>query len=349
MTGSLRWAIAIPAHDEADRIAACLAALGRQRDVLPAQGAVLVLANNCRDDTARIARAARLPCALHVVEHRFAAGQASAGAARRVAMDLARRLIDDRGIVLTTDADAVADEDWVAAMLTCFADDRIDLVAGRVSADWDEMQHHPAAALEMGALEWRYCNLAPLVEDALDPLPHDPAPRHAQQCGANLALRAAMFDAIGGLPEIPVGEDRALIEAVLRRDGRIRHANAPHVTASARVEGRAEGGMATALRDRIEGNAVCDELVIPVAVLIRRLILRREARIAFAQGAFAAWSAQHGVPGADCDQRHFGCAWFDFVAHCPALAATPLRPADLPAEIAQMERLLADTELRDVA
>jgi hypothetical protein len=349
MTGDLRWAIAIPAHDEADRIAPCLAALARQRDIVPGDGAVVVLANNCRDDTAAIARAARLPCALHVVEHSFAANQASAGAARRLAMDLARRLVCDRGIVLTTDADAVADTDWLAAMLDCFGDERVDLVAGRVSADWSELQHHPAAALEMGALEWRYGNLVPLVEDVLDPLPHDPAPRHAQQCGANMAIRAAMFDAIGGLPAMPVGEDRALVEAVFRRDGGIRHANAPHVTASARVDGRAQGGMASALRERIEGNARCDELVIPAAVLIRTLVLRREARVAFAHGTFDAWSAQHGAAVRGRENRFFGSAWTDFVAQCSSLAAAPLRPAELPGEIAQLERLLAEAALRHVA
>jgi hypothetical protein len=55
------------------------------------------------------------------------------------------------------------------------------------------------------------------------------------------------------------------------------------------------------------------------------------------------------VPAGAGDKRPFGSAWSDFVAHCPALAARPLRPADLPAEIAQLERLLAKVDLRHVA
>ncbi len=341
MTG-FRWAIAIPANDEAARIGACLAALRDQRTVTPGEGVVVVLANNCSDDTAKIAREF---AHVHVIEHDFASGEGSAGAARRMAMARARNMVRDDAILITTDADTVADPDWISAMLDCFTDARVDLVAGRVSADWDELQHHPAAALEIGGLEWRYCNLLPLVEDAIDPMPHDPAPRHAQQCGANIAIRAAMFDRVGGMPDIATGEDRALIEAVLKHDGGVRHANTPHVTASARIEGRAQGGMATALRDRIAGTYLCDELVIPAALLERRLLLRRQARRAFAEGQFAAWAASHGVFGETEDS--FGSNWANFQARNPSLVPSAVRPADLHLEIDRMERLAGAVEKRN--
>jgi hypothetical protein len=353
MTGHLAWAIAIPARNEAERIVACLAALARQRDIVPADGAIVVFANNCDDDTAAIARASRQGCALHVIEHRSMTGAGSAGQARSLAMDHARKLVRNDGILLTTDADSIADDDWVAAMLHCFADSRIDLVAGRVSGNWEEMKHHPQAALDVGALECRYCELTAQVEARIDPQPHDPAPRHTQQCGANMAIRVGMFDAIGGLPPIPVGEDRALVDAVFLRDGRIRHANGPHVTASARIDGRAQGGMATALRERIEGTYLCDELVMPAAILERRLSLRAEARTAFANGRFDAWAARHGVFSCGvvaCRAgHHFGSSWAAFLARSPDLAATPLRPSDLPAEIAMLENLLMEKAVRHVA
>jgi hypothetical protein len=345
MTGTLSWAIAIPARNEADRIGACLAALAHQRDVVPEEGAIVVLANGCTDATAAIARAQA--CPVHVIEHSWQSGTGSAGEARRLAMDHARQLVRDDAILLTTDADAIADDTWVAAMLRCFADRRVDLVAGRVSGDWEEMKHHPQAALDQGALEYRYCELTAQVEAVLDPRPHDPAPRHAQQCGANMAIRAALFDAIGGVPAIAVGEDRALVDAVFARDGGIRHANAPHVTASARIDGRAEGGMATALRERIEGTYVCDELLVPAAVLERRLMLRAEARAAFARGEFATWAGRQGV---SCRaERHFGSSWTAFEARHTGLAAVPLRPSDLPGEIAQLEHLLTQQVARHVA
>ena len=54
--------IAIPAHDEAERVSGCLAALAMQRDRsgMPLRSgsfSVLLLANNCRDGTADVARA----------------------------------------------------------------------------------------------------------------------------------------------------------------------------------------------------------------------------------------------------------------------------------------------------
>jgi len=333
------WAIAIPAHNEADRIGDCLAALARQRDVVLSDGVVVVLADNCSDDTAAIARNIRLGCVLHVIEQTSASGKGSAGEARHLAMAHARALVRADGILLTTDADAIADEDWIAAMLGCFVDDRIDLVAGRVSGNWDEMKHHPQAALNIGALECRYGELIVELEDAVDPQPHDPAPRHGQECGANIGIRVAMFDDVGGMPPIPVGEDRALIEAVLRCDGGVRHAWAPHVTASARIDGRAQGGMATALRERIEGTYRCDELVMPAALLERRLMLRKAARAAYSKGCFANWAAEIGVP-AIAAEPHFGATWAQFMAHRPDLAASTLHPSELPGEIAKLERML---------
>jgi len=343
MTG-LAWAIAIPAHNEADRIDDCLAAIGRQRGVALADGAVVVLADNCTYETAQIARQSRVGCRLHVID----AGLGSAGAARCAAMTHARGLVRDDGSLLTTDADAIADDDWIAAMLGCFSDDRIDLVAGRVSGNWEEMKDHPQAALDIGALECRFGDLTVALEDAIDPQPFDPAPRHGQECGANIGIRAAMFDRVGGVPAIAVGEDRALIEAVFACDGGIRHAWAPHVTASARVDGRAEGGMATALRQRIEGTYLCDELVMPAVVLERRLALRHAARTAHAKGEFSRWAAGNGVHRMTADAC-FGSNWLRFLAHCQHLAASQVPPADLPREIAKLERMIAQRTDRHVA
>ena len=347
MMGKLAFAVAIPARNEAERIGACLDAIARQRGVALADGAVVVLANNCTDETAKAAREREVGCRVHVVEHTFALGE-GAGGARRLAMARARALVRRDGILLTNDADAIADDDWIAAMLRCFGDARVDAVAGRVSGNWEEMRHHPAAALEAGALECRYSELTACAEATLDPLPHDPPPRHAQQCGANIGIRAAMFDAVGGVPAIPVGEDRALLQAVAMRDGGIRHANAPHVTASARLDGRAEGGMATALRERISGTYRCDELLLPAAVLEARMTLRREARAAFVSGQFAGWAARHGAENL-LAEPYFGSSWAAFQALRPDLAATPLRPADLPDEIRKLEQLLCREEARDVA
>ena len=310
-------AIAIPAFDEADRIDACLASLAVQDD--PGPMVVIVVANNCTDATAAIARRPR-PIDVRVIEHRFAAHKRGAGAARGMAMAHAARA---GSIILTTDADCVVDRDWVRAHRTAFARG-VDAVAGRVSAAWSELSQHPAAALRIGALEWAYLGLMAQAEPLFDPVAHDPAPRHVQRCGANIGITRTMLDRVGGVPPIPTGEDRALLQAVERADGLVRHDPGPHVTASARMEGRAGGGMADALRARMAEDYRCDDQFVPADRLV------------------ATWQARHAARMewlATPTGGSFGDRWAAIEARAPA--RIPLRPAELPAEIARLQWWIA--------
>jgi hypothetical protein len=78
--------VAIPAHNEAERIAKCLAALAMQRDgagapVAPGAFGVLLYANNCADDTVSVAHRMRtsLPYPLELIEARLDPSCATAG------------------------------------------------------------------------------------------------------------------------------------------------------------------------------------------------------------------------------------------------------------------------------
>ena len=119
--------VAIPAWNEAERIADCLAALGRQ--TLPLAGSVL-LANNCTDATASLARSVNLPFRLDIRPVELPPNQANAGLARRLAIEGAANLAGPNGIVLTTDADAVVPPDWVALNLDAVTQAR-KVCAGR--------------------------------------------------------------------------------------------------------------------------------------------------------------------------------------------------------------------------
>ncbi len=264
-------AVAIPAHDEALLIGRCLDALAGQRDA--GDFIVIVLANNCTDATAAIASQPRR-VAVEVHEQSFAPAGRSAGHARRVACALAA---ERAPLILTTDADCIADPDWIAAHRTAFRAGA-DVIAGRVTGDPAEMQRLPPHAIAIGKLEWEYLTLRAEAEALFDPVPHDPLPRHPQCCGANLGVTRAMLEKVGGVPDVPKGEDHALIAAVERAGGRVRHAVGPHVTASARIDGRARGGMADALAARARSDYLCDEQFLPADNLVARLRERREAR-----------------------------------------------------------------------
>ncbi|RYI11876.1 MAG: glycosyltransferase family 2 protein, partial [Acetobacteraceae bacterium] len=99
-TGSL---VVIPARDEADRITECLAALA-------GQGAdVLVVANNCTDDTADLA----LRAGAAVIGCTIADG--GVGAARRLGVAEGMRRSTNLRWLMTSDADCLVAPDWVGA------------------------------------------------------------------------------------------------------------------------------------------------------------------------------------------------------------------------------------------
>lgn len=326
-----RIAIAIPAFDEEALIGRCLDAIARQQGV--DECTVIVFANNCSDRTADIARAPRT-IEVRVIEADLSPGERHAGRARRLAMANAA---EQGEIILTTDADCIPDRGWLAAHRRAFALGA-DAVAGRVSADWDELRHQPHEALRIGALEWEYLGLMGEAEALFDPRPHDPAPRHAQRCGANLAITREMLERIGGVPTIAVGEDRALLAAVERHDGRIRFDRAAHVTASARTSGRADGGMADALAARSARDYRCDDQFAAADLLVRFWRERAAARDAWSYGASARPTGDQAIH-IDRNFETFGAAWADHLSRLPQ--PSRLRPDRLPDEIVRMRKLIA--------
>ncbi len=274
-------AVAIPARDEADRIVGCLDAL--QGQIGARLDHIVLLVNNSRDATASRARAAagQLGTAVHVIETVLPPEQANAGHARRLAMAHAARLVGADGVLLTTDADGQVDPDWLAANLAAIRDGA-DLVAGWVELDPVEWGRIPMRLHRDDARECAYDMLCDEIHARLDPDPADPLPRHTQHSGASLAVTAAAYERCGGVPAIPCGEDRALVDALRRVDARIRHALEVHVTVSGRTEGRSPGGMADTIRRR----------------LARAGHLPRRAA-----GAGGRLRAPRAVPGLDCARR----------------------------------------------
>ena len=253
----LRCVVVMPARDERLLLPGALRALAGQ--CLPGGAAprtvfeVIVLANNCSDDTAASARrvAATQPQAtVHVVEASFPAAQANVGHARRLLLDeAARRLAraDARdGVIASTDADTRVAPDWLAATLAA-VDAGADAVGGRIGLLAGTAP--PAATLRVQRLDDCYRLLRATAESAVDPDPGDPWPRHHQHFGASLAVRVDAYRAVGGQPCVPYLEDEALVRALRRADRTVRHCPAVRVRTSGRFDGRAPVGLAWQLRD----------------------------------------------------------------------------------------------------
>lgn len=248
------FCVCVPARDEADRLPILLDALARQDVDGPIRVSILI--NNTVDDS--VAAVARAQAAwgerlhLAVACHDLPPERAHAGTARRLAMEAGLARIDpDRGVLISTDADTRPPSDWISAMLRAI-DAGLDIVGGRIVVDDAE----PLAA-DMDAMQVkldRYWACVRAIEDDIDPCRWDPAPRHGDHTGASLAILAPLYRAAGGVPAIPAGEDRALVEAAVAAGGRLGHPMSVWTRVSARTIGRATGGMADhmqALSDRV--------------------------------------------------------------------------------------------------
>lgn len=272
--------IAVPARNEArmlPRIVASLAAQdwldgGRQLDVV-------VVLNNC-NDTSRAVLEQAVRChpglVLHLLDVQLEGAEAHVGTARRMAMDTGARLYGDPAAcaVLTTDADAMPAPDWVCANLAAIQDGA-DLVGGQVVGDPEEERLLGAAFLRRAALHATYEHLVDRLADMIDPLPYDTLPRHGNHIGASLAVRGEVYTAVGGLPPLPVREDLGLVSRVRAAGYRVRHALSVRVVVSARLDGRAAGGMASCLRDWVRDAAEDRPLMVEAAEAVYARLLRR--------------------------------------------------------------------------
>ena len=137
-----RIVVAIPVKDEEDHIAGCVTALLAQ--TAPVDDIVL-LVNNCIDRTVeRIRAAADGYAGLHLIEKTLSGIDASAGGARRLALQHAAAIAGD-GIILTTDADGAAPPNWVAANLAAIAAGA-EVVCGRAEVEPGGCGAHSGAA-----------------------------------------------------------------------------------------------------------------------------------------------------------------------------------------------------------
>ncbi|GAC1498743.1 MAG: glycosyltransferase [Chamaesiphon sp.] len=281
----------IPVRNEADRLESTLTALTHQVDLedRPLDSTryeVILLANNCSDDSAAIARrfAAQHPrLVLHVVERTLPASESYIGWVRKRLMDEAyHRLMSlgyNRGIIASTDGDTRVAPNWIAATLSEITRGA-DAVGGRIITDRRDRAALTPYARACHLREVGYRFLVAELEAYLDPDPFDGLPRHFQHYGASLAVTAEMYQQAGGVPPVKTSEDVALYRALVRVNARFRHSPLVRAITSARPNGRAQGGLANQLSAwAAMGRQQQPFLVEPVGAIVARLQARHELRM----------------------------------------------------------------------
>ncbi|WP_249206788.1 glycosyltransferase [Gluconobacter cerinus] len=267
--------VAIPVCNEEEHIVPCLLALARQ-ETQPDK--VVLWINNTTDQThERVASLTNtLPFELEIVRVIYDPGLASAGLARRDAMAHAAQYASSDALLVTTDADSEAAKDWLSRTLNAFTHYPVEAVFGRALLFPEEARKIPFNLHDDERAEQAYGALLDQIALLLYPEPHDPWPRHTEHSGASIAVTYQAWSKVGGMPAVPTSEDRAFYQ-LLRKNGiRVRHAPDVKVYVSARLVGRAQGGMAETLARRLRvQDEYIDDIFEPVS---RRLLRMRRLR-----------------------------------------------------------------------
>jgi len=250
--------VAVPARNEAVLLPRLIEALGRQTAIagLAAPLRVVVVLNNTDDGSKKAVSAVAERAEgllLKIIDVDFPPDRAHVGSARRLAMDLAAREAPS-GVILTTDADAVPADDWVERNLRA-VHAGADIVGGRIIGDPQEEARLGSGFLRRAATYSRYDALRDELASVIDPLEHDPWPRHRDHTGASIAVCSQVYAAVGGMEPLPFREDRAFVSRVVAAGYRLSHPLDVTVTVSARTCGRAPGGMADCLRSWLKEEA----------------------------------------------------------------------------------------------
>ena len=251
---SLVVCVIVPVRNEAACLVKTLNALRNQQDLHGAlfsrdKYEILLLTNNCNDLSCKIAedyQQAYPDFALRIADIQLPAEKAHIGTARRLLMDEAyHRFISlgkNRGIIASTDGDTEVDPKWVYYIIEEIQKGA-DAVGGRILVNSHDNQ--PGIYQTQDEI---YRTLIARTESILDPLAHDPWPRHFQYFGASLAVTCEMYHRVGGLPQLPCLEDEALHKALFCRDAKIRKSPAVKVMTSSRHEGRVTEGLSEQLK-----------------------------------------------------------------------------------------------------
>lgn len=349
---NLTTSVIIPARDEASGIEATLDSLAAQRaldgePLAPDCFEILLLANNCRDNTAHLARewaARHREIQLEVSEVEWDETRACVGYARRALMNAACarfHSLPQTGApraICSTDADTRVAPHWIAHTLEEL---RLgaDAVGGRILLQREPHDETRRTYL----LDTAYRLLRAQLESAIDPQIGDGWPRHFQFFGASLAIRPEVYVQIGGLPDVRCLEDMALETALNQGDFVVRHS--PNVVAltSARRNGRVETGLSTQLQEWAQSQSVW--LVPSGGEIATRARIKRALRLQFAAKCDVSVQLARDLEMtiAELNERiaaapTFGALWLKIEEHLNRNAPHP--PVEVEVALAQLRAIL---------
>jgi GT2 family glycosyltransferase len=175
------------------------------------------------------------------------------------------------GLIASTDADTRVDMRWAATLLTAAAEGA-QAIGGQIVLDPSE-----AARLGPRVIARREADLAARLAQLASTTPPGSRLDHPHFAGASFAVTPEALEAAGGLAPLAVGEDAALAERLHARGIAIERRDDVRVVTSARVVGRAPGGLAVDLAAHRRRAAAAEPLTL-VAGAVEATEIRAPAR-----------------------------------------------------------------------
>jgi glycosyltransferase involved in cell wall biosynthesis len=215
--------VVVPAHNEEDRLPACLKSVHTAADRVQIPVTVVVVLDDCTDDSRRMIEP-RVTCLT------TAAG--NVGAARALGFTHAATGAGSDTWLATTDADSLVPRNWLADQLTHHRSGA-EAVVGTVRVDW---RHHSATTRRK--YEQRYGRAGR----------DEP---HGHVHGANLGIRADAYWRVGGFRPLERGEDVDMVDRLERNGARMVWDRTNPVLTSDRMDFRVTGGFGDYVQDLV--------------------------------------------------------------------------------------------------
>lgn len=283
---SLKVSVILPVRNERENLLQTLDALRQQYDnsghrIPYDQYEVLLLANNCTDDSAEFAQSyqQRYPeFHLFVENIQLSPEVAHIGTVRRLLMDAAYNRFDQLhkpdGIIASTDGDTEVDKNWVFNTIEEIRKGN-DVVGGRILT-----RPEASVSRQYYLRDVMYKHLVSQLETIIDPIDNDPWPRHYQCFGASFAVTCTIYDLSGRLPVVPFLEDMAFHKALKCIDAKIRLSPLVKVVTSTRIQGRVDFGFSIQLKQWGEMNEAREPVLVETAgALFQKLHARKLLRV----------------------------------------------------------------------
>lgn len=243
--------VTIPAHNEENLIGNCIESLAVQRTIFGkkidlSEFEILILCHNCTDSTYEMSLKtwSRFPDLNLTVLEICRPDVNNVGAVRRILMRIASsRIYHGQGYIAMTDADTLVHPFWISNIIG-YIGSGYGLICGRIDLDTDGISDRAKRILAQKA---HYEELRTLLNDSIFPIKEDPLPRHGDNAGPNMAVRADVYDRVGGIAPLGFCEDIAFYDEIIWGGFKVRHCPLTIVTTSGRTEPRAPWGFGAQL------------------------------------------------------------------------------------------------------